>query len=97
MELQGALGAVPRDRRAVEPVILAAGPAGAQAPPLPLQLTLHLGRGQGNQKWELANINSGAGLRSLAQPSPLGLLCHRRCGPSSSRRQMTKGQEPGFS
>lgn len=39
--LQGTFRAVPGDGRAVQPGVLAAGPAGAHASPLPFQLTLH--------------------------------------------------------
>lgn len=51
MELQGTLRAVPRDGRAVETVVPAAGLARTPAPPLPLQLTLHLRWGKAMRKW----------------------------------------------
>ena len=47
--MQGALRAVPRDGRAVQPVVPAGGPAGAQTPPHPPQLALHLRVGGGGE------------------------------------------------
>lgn len=50
VELQGVLRVVPRDRRAAEPVVQAAGPSGAHAAPLPFQLALHLGEDEATRK-----------------------------------------------